>query len=63
MVSYNGGKYMNNEEDLIDFLGFISIVPVIKESELMAQKPKTFNFMRLRELLLQNSTNANLIVM
>ena len=40
-----------------------SIVPVIKESELMAQKPKTFNFMRLRELLLQNSTNANLVVM
>ncbi|XP_046634308.1 bumetanide-sensitive sodium-(potassium)-chloride cotransporter-like [Daphnia pulicaria] len=40
-----------------------SSVPVIKESELMAQKPKTFNFMRLRELLLENSTNANLVVM
>lgn len=40
-----------------------SNVPVIKESELMAQKPKTFNFMRLRELLLQYSTEANLVVM
>lgn len=29
----------------------------------MAQKPKTFNFMRLRELLLQYSTDANLVVM
>lgn len=37
--------------------------PVIKESELIAEKPKTFNFMRLRELLLQHSTQANLIVM
>ncbi len=39
------------------------IVPTIKESELMAQKPKTFNYMRLRELLLKYSTEANLIVM
>nr|CAH0098696.1 unnamed protein product [Daphnia galeata] len=30
-----------------------SNVPVIKESELLAQRHKTFNFMRLRELLLQ----------
>lgn len=29
----------------------------------MAQKPKTFNYMRLRELLLKYSTEANLVVM
>nr|CAH0110929.1 unnamed protein product [Daphnia galeata] len=40
-----------------------SNIPVIKESELLAQKHKTFNFMRLRELLLQYSTDANLVVM
>ncbi|XP_046634387.1 bumetanide-sensitive sodium-(potassium)-chloride cotransporter-like isoform X2 [Daphnia pulicaria] len=40
-----------------------SNIPVIKESELLAQKHKTFNFMRLRELLLQNSLEANLVVM
>ena len=42
---------------------FLKIEPIILESELMAQKPKTFNHMRLRELLLQHSTEANLIVM
>jgi hypothetical protein len=36
---------------------------MIKESEFMALKPKTFNYMRLRELLQENSTNANLVVM
>ena len=29
----------------------------------MNLKPKTFNYMRLRELLLEYSTNANLVVM
>ena len=29
----------------------------------MAQKPKTFNYMRLKELLQKYSTDANLIVM
>ncbi|XP_046440487.1 bumetanide-sensitive sodium-(potassium)-chloride cotransporter-like [Daphnia pulex] len=40
-----------------------SHVPLILESELLAQKNKTFNFMRLRELLLQYSSDANLVVM
>ncbi|XP_024941406.1 bumetanide-sensitive sodium-(potassium)-chloride cotransporter isoform X2 [Cephus cinctus] len=42
----------NNPED----------VPV-KESELIAMKEKTNRHLRLRELLLENSTDANLIVM
>jgi len=36
---------------------------LINESELMAMKSKTFRHMRLRELLLQYSITANLIVM
>ena len=39
------------------------LAPVLKVSELMAQKPKTFNYLRLRELLLQFSTEANLVVL
>jgi len=36
---------------------------VIKDSELMAMKEKTNRHLRLRELLLENSMEANLIVM
>jgi hypothetical protein len=48
---------------MLSFLYLLYTVPVIKQSELMNLKPKTFNYMRLRELLLENSTNANLVVM
>jgi len=36
---------------------------VIKDSELMAMKEKTNRHLRLRELLLENSMEANLVVM
>nr|XP_034182937.1 bumetanide-sensitive sodium-(potassium)-chloride cotransporter [Osmia lignaria]XP_034182938.1 bumetanide-sensitive sodium-(potassium)-chloride cotransporter [Osmia lignaria]XP_034182940.1 bumetanide-sensitive sodium-(potassium)-chloride cotransporter [Osmia lignaria] len=36
---------------------------MIKESELLAMKEKTNRHLRLRELLLENSTEANLVVM
>jgi len=36
---------------------------VIKDSELMAMKEKTNRHLRLRELLLENSIEANLVVM
>lgn len=42
---------------------FIFIDDVIKESELTAMKEKTNRHLRLRELLLENSQEANLIVM
>ena len=35
----------------------------IKELELSAHNSKTFSYLRLRELLLQNSADANLVVM
>jgi solute carrier family 12 (sodium/potassium/chloride transporter), member 2 len=35
----------------------------ISESELLAMKDKTNRHLRLRELLLENSSEANLIVM
>ena len=36
---------------------------IIKDSELLAMKDKTNRHLRLRELLLENSMEANLIVM
>lgn len=42
---------------------FIFVDDVIKESELTAMKEKTNRHLRLRELLLENSQEANLIVM
>lgn len=41
----------------------IFVDDVIKESELTAMKEKTNRHLRLRELLLENSQEANLIVM
>lgn len=41
----------------------INAEPFIEEGELMALKSKTFRHMKLRELLLQHSANANLVVM
>ena len=46
-----------------DFIMIFISAPIIKESELMALTQKTLNYMRLRELLLKYSTNANLVVM
>lgn len=36
---------------------------IIKDSELIAMKEKTNRHLRLRELLLENSMDANLVVM
>ncbi|XP_033219683.1 bumetanide-sensitive sodium-(potassium)-chloride cotransporter [Belonocnema kinseyi] len=41
----------------------LSEADTIKESELLAMKDKTNRHLRLRELLLENSTEANLVVM
>jgi len=41
----------------------IFVADGIKESELTAMKEKTNRHLRLRELLLENSQEANLIVM
>ena len=41
----------------------IFLVPGIKQSELIKLKLKTLNYIRLRELLLEYSSNANLVVM
>lgn len=52
----------NIYESLIAILAFAS-ADVIKDSELMAMKEKTNRHLRLRELLLENSMEANLVVM
>lgn len=43
------------------FVLFVS--DIIKDSELMAMNEKTNRHLRLRELLLENSMEANLVVM
>ena len=48
---------------MIPTIPVLLLAHLIKESELMALKSKTFRHMRLRELLLQHSITSNLIVM
>lgn len=42
---------------------FYLVPDIIKDSELVAMKEKTNRHLRLRELLLENSVEANLVVM
>lgn len=42
---------------------YLFISDIIKDSELMAMREKTNRHLRLRELLLENSMEANLVVM